>query len=438
LPAKGSARNNTEPDRVTDSYRPGQRQDENKNFLGDQPMQDTSEIENPPKRRRAIDGDFYRPSLRPRPLPSYEPPPESDAAFRNNFAALGRKRSPKPPTQPRPTLQRGERKQNRLARIQGNIKRAQKHLAGHWISDQLRLETERLLAGYQADLKAWNDRDSKDDPQRRYNTARLYERKHALKLLDKARSTAASLQGSLNTNYSRLQDVLAMVSDDEEEGGVMLTEASADENRDNGASEKHSPVQSTKSSRRRRAYIRHPKLLPDPACIKLRGSELQKALAEAQQKVQIAEVDANYCCFAPLDQPYICLFPTDEHGRIFGGNKNAGKETGRPGADPEKELQKDTEAGILRTKLGDKPPLWIEIEEKMKAGSFQGLADTLGLGVDEYHLTEVGGKVDALERAMVGSTLKRRHSWMDDDEIAPEDLDSESESESESDDDEES
>jgi hypothetical protein len=65
----------------------------------------------------------------------------------------------------------------------------------------------------------------------------------------------------------------------------------------------------------------------------------------------------------------------------------------------------------------------------MKAGSFHGPADTLRLGVDEHNLTEVGGKIDALERALVGTTLKRTHSWMDD-EIAPENLDSESETDS--------
>jgi hypothetical protein len=69
----------------------------------------------------------------------------------------------------------------------------------------------------------------------------------------------------------------------------------------------------------------------------------------------------------------------------------------------------------------------------MKAGLVKGLADTLGLGVDKHNLTEVGGKVDALERAMIGSSLKRRHSWMDDIEIATEDLDTESENNSDSD-----
>jgi len=61
----------------------------------------------------------------------------------------------------------------------------------------------------------------------------------------------------------------------------------------------------------------------------------------------------------------------------------------------------------------------------MDAGSFKGLAGNLGVGVDEHNLREVGGKVDALARSLIGTPLKRRHSWMDN-EIAPEDLDSES------------
>jgi hypothetical protein len=61
----------------------------------------------------------------------------------------------------------------------------------------------------------------------------------------------------------------------------------------------------------------------------------------------------------------------------------------------------------------------------MDASSFKGLADNLRVGVDEHNLTDVGGKVDALARSLIGTTLKRRHSWMDNG-IAPEDLDSES------------
>ena len=215
---------------------------------------------------------------------------------------------------------------------------------------------------------------------------------------------------------------------------MLLTEASADENRNNGVTEEHPLAQSTKSSRRRQAYRQDSKIVPDPGYVKLRQSQLEKALAEAKQQVHIAEVDINYCCFAPHDRKYICLYLTDENGKITGGAKRVRKKKGNQDFDPEKELQKDTQAGILRTNLGSKPPLWCEIEEKMKARSFQGLADTLGLGVDEHNLTEVGGRVDAQERAMVGSTLKRTHSWMDD-EIAPEDLDSESESDSDQDDD---
>jgi hypothetical protein len=101
--------------------------------------------------------------------------------------------------------------------------------------------------------------------------------------------------------------------------------------------------------------------------------------------------------------------------------------------DPEQELQKDSEADILRTNLGNKPPQWVEIDEKMKTGLFKDLADTLGFGVGNHNLTDVGGKVDALERAMVGTSLKCRHSWMDYNGIASENLDTEGKSDSDSD-----
>src|ERR1700733_2510557 len=205
LHANGSARNTTGPNRVTDTYRSGQEQGEALSHFDNSPMQDAPEAENPPKRHRVADGDFYRPSLRPHRLPSCEPPPKTDAAFRHGFATLGRKHSP-PPASPRPSeIPKAERKQKaskerkrqRLARIQDNIQTVQKQLAGYWSNGQLHLVMERLLAGYQADLKAWNDRESKNDPQRRYNIVRFRERKHAQKTLNKAKATEANYQDKL-------------------------------------------------------------------------------------------------------------------------------------------------------------------------------------------------------------------------------------------------
>jgi hypothetical protein len=94
--------NTTGPNRVTDTYRPGQEQGEALLHFDDPPMQDAHEAENPPKRHKAADGDFYRPSLRPHRLPSCEPPPKTDAAFRHGFAISGHKHSP-PPASPRPS-----------------------------------------------------------------------------------------------------------------------------------------------------------------------------------------------------------------------------------------------------------------------------------------------------------------------------------------------
>ena len=438
LHANGSARNTTGPNRVTDTYRPCQEQDESLSHFDDQAMLDAPEAENPPKRHRAADGDFYRPSLRPHRLPSYEPPPETDTAFRHGFATSRRKHSP-PPASQRPSetpkagrkqkAPKAQRKTQRLARIRNNIQIVQKQLAGHWSSGQLHLEMERLLAGYRADLKAWNDRESKNDPQRRYNTVRSQERKHAQKALNKAKATEANYQGKLKAVRDKIRKgALVTVSDDEEEGGVSLTQDSVT---DDVSLWKKPP--SAKKSELHRAY-KNGEVLNNPAYARQKQKELEKKLQEAKQRVHVAEVDANYCYFAPLGQQYICLFPTDEYGQISGASGKRGrKKANRPALDSEKELQKDAQAGILRTNLGSKPPLWNEMEERMKAGSFHGPADTLGLGVDEHNLTEVGGKVDALERALVGTTLKRTHSWMDD-KIAPEDLDSESETDSDDED----
>jgi hypothetical protein len=439
LHANGSARNTTGLNRVTDTYRPGQEQGEALSHFDDSPIQDAPEAENPPKRHRAADGDFYRPSLRPHRLPSCEPPPKTDAAFQHSFATLGRKHSP-PSASPRPSeIPKAERKQKAskaqikrqlLARIRNNIQTVQKQLAGFWSNGQLHLEMERLLAGYQADLKAWNDRESKNDSQRRYNTVRSQERKHAQRALIKSKATEANYQDKLKIVCDKIRKgALVTVSDDEGEGGVSLTQDSAT---DGVSLWRKTPL--AKKSELHRAYRNGEGVLANPAYARQKQKELEKMLHEAKQRVHIAEVDANYCSFAPLGQQYICLFPTDEYGRISGASgKRDRKKINRPALDSEQELRRDAQAGILRTNLGSKPPLWNEIEERMKAGSFHGPADTLGPGVDEYNLTEVGGKIDALERALVGTTLKRTHSWIND-EISPEDLDSESETDSDDED----
>src|SRR5947209_17133173 len=108
--ANGSARNTTGPNRVTDNYRPGQEQFEALFHFDGPPMQDAPEAENPPKRHRAAGGDFYRPSLRLHRLPSREPPPKTDAAFRHGFATLGRKYSPPPASSRSSEIPKAERK----------------------------------------------------------------------------------------------------------------------------------------------------------------------------------------------------------------------------------------------------------------------------------------------------------------------------------------
>lgn len=88
--------------------------------------------------------------------------------------------------------------------LQRNIQRMQMQLAGLSSCQDLRLEMVRLLADYHADLKTWDDRNSKDYPQQWYNTTRLSERNHAQKLLNKAKSTQVVCQQDLMRNWTRL------------------------------------------------------------------------------------------------------------------------------------------------------------------------------------------------------------------------------------------
>jgi rRNA-processing protein Efg1 len=437
LQANSSVSNNAAPNRATDSYRPGQGKSEDPFYFDDQQMQDVPEAERHLKRRKGADGDFYRPSVRPPLLSPYKQTPETDTAFLHKVVAHQRRHSPspansRPPIPPEAEkLSKAKGREKKLRTLQSNIHNLQKQLSGIWLNDRLRMDAERTLASYQANLRAKYDLPAKNNPKARYNTVRAIERNHAQKMLSKTKAKEASLEYRLKIVRDKLEkDIPVTVSDDHEEGGVSLTQYSATDNMNLGRRRGFD-----KSKNRRRPYVNGDEFVKNPAYARRTQKELEGNLEQARQQSHVAEVDANYCCFAPLDQPYICLFPTDEQGRFLRGTKRQHKKRVQAEVDPEKELQKDTEAGILRTNLGNKPPLWIEIDEKMKAGLFQGLADSLGLGIDEHNLTEVGGKVDALERAIVGSTLKRRHSWMDDNEIAPEDLDSESESQSDIDDD---
>lgn len=433
LYANSLASDQTVPPRVTDSYRPGLGKCEDPSNINEKPVQGLHEARSYSKRRKGADGDFYRPSARP--LSPHVRISKTDTGFPQKVVARERRPLPSPPEVQAPVPQKAEklpkskRKIQKLLALQNNIDRLQKQLSGVWVDDQLRMNAERTLACYNATLKARLDLPAKNSAKTRYNTVRTSERIRAHMMASKAKNKEASLEYRLKLVRKKLErDVPATVSDDQEEGGMSLTRYSATDYVKLGRRRKLA-----KSENRLRAYVNGDEFVKSIASTRKTQNELERELEQTRQQSHIAEVDVNYCCFAPLDQPYICLFPTDERGRFLTGTRKERKKGGKAEVDPEQEFQKDAEAGILRTNLGNKPPLWIEIEEKMKAGFFKGLADTLGLGVDKHNLTEVGGKVDALERAMIRSSLKRRHSWMDDIEIATEDLDTESESDSDSD-----
>jgi hypothetical protein len=432
LHANSPASDQTVPPRVTDSYRRGLGKYEDPSNINDKPVQGLHEVGSYSKRRKGADGDFYRPSARP--LSPHVRISKTDTGFPPKVVAHERRPLPSPLEVQAPVPQKAEklpkskRRIQKLLTLQNNIDHLQKQLSGVWVDDRLRMDAERTLACYHATLKARLDLPAKNSAKTRYNTVRTSERIRAHMMVSKAKNKEASLEYRLKLVCEKLErDVPATVSDGQE-GGMSLVRYSATDYVNLGRRRKLA-----KSENRLRAYVNGDELVKSIASARQTQNELERELEQTRQQSHVAEVDVNYCCFAPLDQPYICLFPTDERGRFLTGTRTERKKGGKAQVNPEQEFQKDAEAGILRTNLGNKPPLWIEIEEKMKAGLFKGLADTLGLGVDKHNLTAVGGKVDALERAMIGSSLKRRHSWMDDIEIATEDLDTESESDSDSD-----
>jgi len=137
--------------------------------------------------------------------------------------------------------------------------------------------------------------------------------------------------------------------------------------------------------------------------------------AELQNDLHDAETDLNYCLYAPLNQPYFSLYPTNERGNIIRRRKG-GKSNKRKMLDPEKMVLEDATAGILRSQAGEKPPFWHEIRKRMDEGTLHEvklLHDLINADsrLASRSIAEVGDRISAFKRLQSGHSLKRSHSW---------------------------
>ena len=234
-------------------------------------------------------------------------------------------------------------------------------------------------------------------PKQRYEQVRKAEQLQSLKNLTGSRGKQKMLQSRLSAAQRSLlksnpkHSVAPLGSDDEEDGGVRLTH---------------------------RLDQQHSALLIQAN--------------DAEQELHVCEVDYFYCTNSPMNQPYICLFGYFEHGQNIDSKQN--QRTNSEISSIFMEIEH--EAGIIRTTTGEKPPFWYEIEERIRSGTLQEKPASELNSMNQMQMPVIGGKVDAVERSMDGMSLKRKHDWIEEEQIPAEILDSEDDEDDEEDDDE--
>ena len=223
-------------------------------------------------------------------------------------------------------------------------------------------------------------------PRERYEDVRKMEQRQAQKNLKVLRghqrtlpSTMSAVQRSLFP-LTRKPEVPSAGSDDEEDGGVKLSQT---------LNQQHS-------------------------ALLIQANDLKQAL-------HAAEVDNMYCANSPRNQPYICLF--EYRGESSKDFRKAHPEI----SNWIMEIEHD--ADIIRTTTGNKPPFWYEVEKRMRDGKLQEKAASELNSMNQMQMPVVGGKVDAVERSMDGMNLKRKHDWTEEEEIPVDMLDEDDEEE---------
>jgi rRNA-processing protein Efg1 len=205
----------------------------------------------------------------------------------------------------------------------------------------IRQEKERELQGYVADQQRRQASRERNAVTSRYHFVRFMERKKADRLLKKLEKSFDTVM--MHTTSSTAQDITTDSQNSRIDGDAEVTMDGIDG---------------------------HQNLSP--------AERLALQQEEYKRRLHEAKVDLNYTLYAPLDQKYISLYPSNSNGENTRGKKdNAKVEQGQDAS------TKDDAAGIFRNDSGQKPPLWYEVEKAMETDTLEALRDGKILKADK-------------------------------------------------------
>jgi rRNA-processing protein Efg1 len=196
----------------------------------------------------------------------------------------------------------------------------------------IRQEKERELQGYVTDQQRSQAKREKNALVSRYHFVRFMERKKAsrhLKQLEK--KFEITMTGSETADPPHTKEGSGGGPSEEDEAQMQL-----DETADPG--------------------------LPSSA------EKLAQQREQIRRRLHEAKVDLNYTLYAPLDQKYISLYPTNAKGPKARDLEVKDRHDHSPMID-------DDQAGITRNETGVKPLLWYEIEKAMTNDTLEALRD---------------------------------------------------------------
>ncbi|RMD44685.1 hypothetical protein DV735_g397, partial [Chaetothyriales sp. CBS 134920] len=161
---------------------------------------------------------------------------------------------------------------------------------------------------------------------------------------------------------------------------------------------------------------------------RLDSSTLEK-LAALEKEIHEAQVDLNYALYSPLGEKYIGIFADERADGGDGDKKSAATTTTKTHTD-EITTKANEDSGVVKLAgVGQKPPMWFEIEKCMQAAGdddeaavkrrLEALRDRLPVQVETVAVRSTGDKKDEQDQGWT------KPAWLDEDgHIDQKDLDS--------------
>ncbi|KAK2739863.1 18S rRNA maturation protein [Myotisia sp. PD_48] len=200
----------------------------------------------------------------------------------------------------------------------------------------VRVEKERALKGYQRDLEKVEEKKVRSAMIKKYHFVRFLERKSATQALKKLLRAKSRLDPADDSNIDNTQS--------------------------------------------------------NPQSGSISSSERAKQLSELDERIHVAKVDINYAIYSPLTEKYISLYPNDQdkkRGKMSNKNSHHGSEQDEDGVKSEQRIDLETSPDqsvpqqIIRTRAGEKPPMWYVVQKCMEENTLELLRDgKLGIGLN--------------------------------------------------------